>query len=122
MDKIAIIITLFLMIIFLCSNLFAQEASLKVEYTSYNLRDPLKNPLLKTEAARVSSKPEIPEDISLPEEFKVKGIVWGIEPVKAIINDEVVGRGDSILDVQILDIKKDGVYLLYKGKKFIVKP
>ena len=96
-------------------NSSAQEIPPEIEYTSYDLRDPFKSPL-EEEITMV------PEDIFLPEEFVVRGMVWGIEPVRAIINDEVVGKGDTILDVQVLEIKKEGVYLLYKGKKFIVKP
>lgn len=123
MDKRAIIIGMLSMIILLYNNLFAQETTLrKVEYSSSDLRDPLKNPLEAEGIMTVPSELEPTEDVFLPEGFLVQGMVWGVEPTKAIINDEVVSKGDTILDAQVLDIKKDGVHLLYSGKEFIVKP
>lgn len=91
-----------------------------VEYTSGGLRDPLRSPWeIKEEAP---TAPVVEEEIvSLPS-FSVQGMAWGAEPAKAIINEQVLGKGDTILDAQVLDIKKDGIHLLYKGKEFIIKP
>lgn len=120
MNRSAIVIDALLIIILLYAhNLFAQEIP-KVGYTSYDLRDPLENPLEVEVEEAIAIPSEL--DISLPEGLVVRGIVWGVEPVRAIINDEVVGKGDTILDARVLDVRKEGVYLLYKGRRFIIRP
>lgn len=118
---IVLLISVMLNVIY-SSQIFAQREAGAVEYTSGELRDPLRSPLpLEEEKISLPAAPVEEEVVSLPS-LSVQGMVWGVEPAKAIINDEVVGIGDTILDAQVLDIKKEGVYLLYKGKEFIVKP
>lgn len=117
-----IVITILLIMASLLSSAFAQGGIATIKYTSQGLRDPLKNILRedKISPALDSLKEEKEEVISLPA-LHVQGMVWGADPVKAIINNQVVGKGDIILEAEILDIKKDGVYLLYKGKEFVVR-
>ncbi len=123
MNKNAIITGILLVIILLYNNLPAQETALEIEYSTYDLRDPFKNPWEEGEIATAPSGSEPrTEDSSLPEGFVIQGAVWGIEPAKVIINDQVAGIGDTILDVQVLKIRKEGIHLLYKGRKFIIKP
>lgn len=119
-EKKIIIIAALLIMVNAFNPAFAQGEIATVKYTSGDLRDPLKS-LLEEEKISPVLDPAEEEVIFLPP-LDVQGMVWGVEPVKAIINNEVVGKGDIILEAQILDIKKDGVYLLYKGEQFVVRP
>lgn len=119
-EKIIITIAVLLIVANAFNHAFAQGEIATVKYTSGGLRDPLKN-ILKEEKVSPVLEPVEEEVIYLPPLY-VQGMVWGVEPVKAIINNQVVGKGDVILEVQVLDIKKDGVYLLYKGEQFVIRP
>jgi hypothetical protein len=58
--------------------------------------------------------------ITLPE-IKVQGVIVGESIHQAIIDDQVVPQGGTIDDVQVLSVTKQGVGLLFKGKKFFLK-
>lgn len=61
-----------------------------------------------------------PEVISLPD-LQLKGVVVGEEIHQAIINDTVVPLQGIIEGARVISVTKDGVGLLYKGKKFFLK-
>ena len=73
-------------------------------------------------------KIELPKPhISLPQpviqlpELKVQGVVVGDDVHQAIINDQIVPLLGFIDGVQLIDVSKQGVELLFKGKKFFLK-
>jgi hypothetical protein len=55
-----------------------------------------------------------------PDVYKVAGIVWGIEKARAIINGEILGVGDKVLDADILKIDKEGIVLLFHEKEYLL--
>lgn len=64
-----------------------------------------------------------PEDISLPPvpekpfpNLDVLGLIWNTERPQAIINGQIVGIGDMIFEVEIVDIQKTGVTVLFHGR------
>lgn len=59
-------------------------------------------------------------EIVLPK-MSLEGFTWGYEP-RAIINTQVVKKGDKILGAEVLEIKKEGVILIYQGKVFTLRP
>lgn len=88
----------------------------KVEYTSQDGRDPFQSPFemeggLATTTGRV--------DVS---NLEVQGMVWGSTNPQAIINNTVVKIGEAVDGAQVLDIRKEGVYILYGGKQYILRP
>lgn len=99
-----------------------------IEYAEANKKDPLK-PSIDFRRTRTQPVPggifeRAPvrteeSKIELPA-LRVQGAVWGTDKPRAIINDEVVGRGDTISGAKILDINSDGIRFLYKGEEFLL--
>ena len=50
----------------------------------------------------------------------VSGIAWGGSYPRAIINGKIVKIGDTIEGAEILEIKKEGVVVSYKGQEFTI--
>ena len=91
-----------------------------VPYLGREYRDPTLNPLLvkpieeKTEAVK--------EVVALPS-LTVQGVIWGGGSPSAIIDGEVVRKGDTLPGgVAILDISGAGIKVLYRGKIFTILP
>ena len=57
--------------------------------------------------------------IKLPE-LKVQGVIVGEDIHQAIIDDQVVPLRGRIKGVTVISVTKQGVGLLYKGKKFFL--
>jgi hypothetical protein len=94
----------------------------QINYTSQNLRDPFQNPFEMHLITK--EQPERPVEsigYDLPH-LSVQGIVWGTQMPQAIINNTIVKIGESIAEAEVLDIRKEGVYLLYQGKQYILRP
>jgi len=90
----------------------------QIEYTANNLRDPFKNTLhKKSEEARaaIPSPEETRMNIVLPP-LVVAGLVWGGRHPQAIINDQVVMKGDFIEGAQVIEIEKEGVTVNYRNQ------
>ncbi len=62
----------------------------------------------------------VPPVITLPA-LEVQGVIVGEGIYQAIIDDEVVALNGSIKGVKVITVTKQGVGLLYKGKKFFLK-
>ncbi|MBL7130170.1 MAG: hypothetical protein ISS45_01990 [Candidatus Omnitrophica bacterium] len=89
-----------------------------VKYTSQDLRDPFENPFeMMTQPE--PSKPTIGVGLS---HLQVQGVIWGSKMPQAIINNVVVRIGEVIEGVEILDIRQEGVYVLYEGRQYIIRP
>jgi len=83
---------------------------------------PFKNPFDDTEEIKQTD-----ENVVLPE-MQYQGMIWKSTRPQAIINNKVYDIKDVInVDVagegiEIKDINKDGIHLVYKKKEFIVRP
>ena len=87
----------------------------KVRYTSQDLRDPFQSPF------EMGESPTEGPAVGLPQ-LTVQGMVWGSKMPQAIINNTVVKVGEVIEGAEILDIRKEGVYVLYQGRQYILRP
>jgi hypothetical protein len=54
--------------------------------------------------------------------LSLQGLIWDAPIPQAIIDDKIVKIGDIVKEAEVLDIKKEGVTLLFKNKKFVIKP
>ncbi len=94
----------------------------EVKYTSQHLRDPFQSPF---EMMQMDIGPVEPEPTTigygLPH-LQVQGMIWGSEMPQVIINNTVVKVGEVIEDAKILDIRKEGVYVLHEEKRYILRP
>ncbi len=109
------------MVFFSTTGMMAEAIQEKgpVIYEGHLYRDPTLNPLLPRAVQEASI---VSEAIKLPA-LSVQGIVWGEDNPQAIIDGRVVAKGDLLPDgVEILDISKKGIKLLYRGKIFTLLP
>ncbi len=63
-----------------------------------------------------------PEKEVIPPSLIIRGLVWNSDSPQAIINENVVGLGDTIEDAKITAIKRTGIEILFEGKYFTVSP
>ena len=94
-----------------------------VRYQGDDERDPFREYVEEQKVE--SAAPGVPriaivENVSLPEVLTVQGIMWGGRFPQAIINNKVVRKGDSLGDVRVLEISKDGVKLFYRSRNFLL--
>jgi len=100
------------------------NAEIGVEYKVSVERLPFKGPFEDTEKIELAG-----EDVVLPA-ITFQGMVWNSIRPQVVVNNRVydvediieIGEGQGKSEIKIKDIKKEGVYLKYKGKDFIVKP
>ena len=90
----------------------------KVEYKAPGSRDPFE-PLVVEEKVAPAVVQEQPKELP---NFTVQGLVWGGVFPQAIINDQVVKKGDILGDVKIVEIGKEGVTVLFGNKEYILSP
>ncbi len=64
--------------------------------------------------------PEIKIEIITPPALKISGIIWNTKKPQAIINNTVVSIGDTIENSKIVDIRKEGVDIIYSEKLFTI--
>jgi hypothetical protein len=81
----------------------------------------------KKDDNKSKSKPKVdanlkqkPEPVIAPPKLVVAGIMWGDKPF-AIINEKVVGVGDSIDEAKVTAISQNGVEVSFKGRTFNVR-
>lgn len=60
------------------------------------------------------------QELELPLDIKVKGILWNEQEYFAIINDEVLRQGQRLGEVKIKTIGKDMVTVEYRQKEFTI--
>jgi Tfp pilus assembly protein PilP len=112
------------------ANIFAQVNSsaqkeevirvAAVEYKSDSLRDPFMVPGEEEEKEeKVQAAQEQAAAKPLPS-LTVQGIIWGSNIPQAIINNTVVRVGDSIAEVKIVRIDKEGVEVFYSGRTYLL--
>lgn len=100
------------------------EEEKDIRYPSEVKRLPFKSPFEKEKAQPIEEV-----DVTLPS-LEFQGMVWNSVRPQVIIDNKVydiedtieVGSGDAKAKIKIKDITRDGVYLRYKAREFIVKP
>jgi len=90
----------------------------------FDLPPELKNRIY-TEELEAFSKPRrqervTQEDASLPG-IQISGVIWGGKSPTVIANGEIFKEGDSIEGAEILKVSKDGMWVIYEGKRFFVE-
>jgi len=105
--------TIVLCAIFMSTGVFLlrAETDKDIRYFGVNFRDPFSSFLPQ-------EKKEVKIEKVVAPELKLQGIVWGGDKPKAIINNTVVGKEDVIQGAKIMDIKKEGIDLIYKEEYF----
>ena len=78
--------------------------------------------LIETKVEVKETPQKIIEAPVKPPNLNISGIVWNTNRPQAIINSYVVGIGDKIANVTIIDIIKSGVAIEFQGKRFIIHP
>ena len=53
--------------------------------------------------------------------LRLQGIVWGVQPPKAIINDRIVTIGESVNGAQVIAIDRDGITVDYQGQRAVLR-
>jgi len=89
----------------------------KREYRADDLRDPFRGYEEKKEKPPEFVPPPPQIEQPLPN-LEIQGIIWGGRISQAIINNKIVKIGDVIEGVQIVNINKDGVTVLFGDKKY----
>ncbi len=100
------------------------EASPPVEFVGDNFRNPFEVPSAVKEKIGEKQKVNISDkkaEVAIPT-LTIKGIFWGTESPKAIINGKIVEKGDFVEEVEVLDITKEGVRLKFRTQEFTLKP
>ncbi len=95
-----------------------------VDYIASVERIPLKSPF--EEEGKVEAAGEV---VTLPT-MVFQGMVWNSLRPQAIIDNKVydvdddilVGEGETAGKIKIKDITREGIFLKYKGREFIVRP
>lgn len=86
-----------------------------VVYSGQGLRDPFE-PLVIEKKEEIAK--EAPKEVIKPlPPLQVQGLLWGGDFPQAIINNKVVKVGDSLGEVKITAISKEGVTVFFAGKE-----
>lgn len=103
-------------------NALAQESSREavlasgVDYQADNLKDPftanIQEKIISTE---IGTGPEL--NIG---SVVVQGLVWGGAFPQAIINGKIVKAGDTLDQIKIVNISKQGISVLYENKEYVL--
>jgi len=103
------------------TGVFAKDVKEKSStlYRGRDYRDPTLNPLLSKPAQESKAVTEV---VRLPS-LTVQGVMWGTDSPRAIINKQVVVKGDVLPEgIEVLDISKAGIKVLYREKIFTLLP
>ncbi len=83
-------------------------------------RDPFQPPAIATaDAAALGPRNDGGGGAATP--LRLQGIVWGVQPPKAIINDRIVTIGESVNGAQIMAIDRDGITVEYQGQRAVLR-
>ena len=85
----------------------------KIEYKAEGLKDPFQE-----EKIEIKEEPEVQIETKPLPGVQIQGIVWGGAFPQAIINNKVVKIGDTIGQLQIIDIAKSGITVLFENRKY----
>ncbi|MFH1201947.1 MAG: hypothetical protein V1674_03535 [Candidatus Omnitrophota bacterium] len=112
---------LFLMLI--VTLLWQEVVSATVEFNPSTNRDPFTSLLPKEKPIEQPTviAPGTREEVIVAPKLNIQGLVWGAKFPQAIIENKVVKIGDKIDESEIVEIKKDGIVITYKGKLFTLQ-
>lgn len=113
---------IYLILLVLLVLLLGDYAQAAVSYTSGRLRDPFKSPFEMQAIPIVEERPVIPSVGYGLSHLNVQGMVWSSKMPQAIINNQVVRVGEIVDGAEILEIRQEGIYVLYEGKQYIIRP
>ena len=85
----------------------------KETYDEYMKREEQRRLEMQNEIQKIKQEDQ-------PPTLTLMGVVWNSQHPQAIINDQVVEIGDSVLEAKVIAIHKNGVDLDFKGKKFSI--
>ncbi len=93
------------------------------EFTAKESKNPFRDRLGVGEKPEQGVQGAIEEKTVAEEEVKppplqIQGTIWDSDLPQAIINNKVFKIGDTIDGVQIVEIKKSGITILFKNKTF----
>jgi len=60
------------------------------------------------------------EEVQAPK-IKLSGLVWNTDRPQAIVNDQVFSIGDTVDSSKIIDIRKDGIDVIFSDKLFTIQ-
>lgn|SRR3989338_6337817 len=86
-------------------------------------RNPFISPFPKRQikvAEPITAIIEAPVEI-IPPALTINGLIWNTGKPQAIVNNQVVGIGDTVAETKILNIQKSGIEILYNDKAFFIK-
>lgn len=103
-----------------------KEVSLEInrpitDYKAESLRDPFMGRIIERPVLKQVVRQEVKKSqpVVAPSGIAIQGIVWGGRATYAIVNNKVVKTNDMINnDVQVVEINKDGIVVLYKDSQF----
>lgn len=87
---------------------------------------PFKSPLTDKKKIQITDV-----EVSLPSSLSFQGMIWNSKRPQAIINNKVYDVNDIVEieseeltseKIKIVDVTREGIYLRYKGKDFLVRP
>ncbi|MBN2830860.1 MAG: hypothetical protein JXL82_01085 [Candidatus Omnitrophica bacterium] len=87
----------------------------RIEYRARGLRNPFQQPVSTTEEKPVKAEESVAIDPVFLPVLNVQGIIWQGNPKQAIINNRVMKVGDSLDNIDVIDINKEGVTVLHAG-------
>ncbi len=83
-----------------------------IEYKGRAFRDPFSD---------ASSTGSSVKDEIAAMALTLEGLVWNTAKPKAIVSGQIVGVGGKVGKAEVLDIKKEGVKMRYKGQDFYLR-
>ena len=87
-----------------------------VRYTQSDKKDPFRGYRKKL---RTASDLGPVKEIQ-PPVMTIQGLIWGTTTPQAIIDGKIVKIGDVVSDAHIVDITKQGVEIMFEGRRFNV--
>ena len=94
-----------------------KETRQPIFYLGEQHRDPTANPL----STAVQPIPLEREAVRFPA-LEVEGIIWGELQPRAIVNHQVVKKGDLVEGAEVLEISREGIRIFFRGKSQLLRP
>lgn len=54
-------------------------------------------------------------------QLRLQGIIWGVSPPRAIVNDRVLTTGESIDGARVMAIDPEGITIEYQGQRVVLR-
>ena len=96
-----------------------EAAPVPVAYTAKELRDPFLS-ALPEETVQTTAKPSVVKDEPIPA-MHLEGLMYGQGIARAILDGHIVGEGDYIGRVQVIQIMRDGVLLGTPNRRLLLR-